>query len=182
MGAVVVRVLAVIAEILTVGIVGARRHLAEGVDQPVAVAVVGEQAVQLRLLVHVLAHQALQALQLLRLHAVHLQALDQIKQHGIGLLQGIAGLARQSGGQIGGFDLGIAQLHLAGAPHQPTIGGHQRHADQYHEDPGQRHQGRPPPPAVLRAIRNCVLTHRILLLQPLCFRYRKARIGSINTP
>ncbi len=123
----------VIDEVLAVGVVGVGRKAVAGGHQPVAVLVVEEQPVQLFEEGHVAFHQRIQARQLRRAETFGLDPLDQSDQHGVGLLDRIAGVLRQRARQVAHRHLGSAQRLAPRGPGLPDVqreDGDEHHADE----------------------------------------------------
>ncbi|EEF22232.1 conserved hypothetical protein, partial [Ricinus communis] len=136
-------VLLVVLEILAVGIVVLRQQGALRADQPAAVVVIEEDAVQLRQFIDLVHQLAADALQGALVQAVLGDVLLQHLQHEIGFLVGLVGMLGQRLGHVGGVHRGFLEQIFACLPGAPAVQPDEGKAGQHHEYRGEADGGSP---------------------------------------
>ncbi|MNH07276.1 hypothetical protein D3C79_666670 [compost metagenome] len=120
---------AVVDEVVAVGIVGIGRDYRLVSHDPAAIRAIHEQPVQLRHDAFLLHQQGMQARPVDVLEAVAFQALGQRRGNCVDLADGVFGMLRRGPGQVGDHVLGIGEGVPVVAPDTPA----------FHHDEGQHH-------------------------------------------
>ncbi|MNE05447.1 hypothetical protein D3C80_980090 [compost metagenome] len=164
---------AVVNEIVAVGIVGIGRYGRLVGDQPVAIGAIHEQPMQLRHQRLLLGQQGMQPRAVHMLEAVTFQAFGQGCGHYIHLAYGVFGMLGRGAGEVGHHVLGVAEGMAVVAPDAPALHHHESQHHHHHERQDQAEQPHGPALAGYREVPFIILLPGCAHSIPLRSRVRR---------